>query len=171
MTDMFTYRKSYMIVCDRLYYIKISRIMAIKYYSPIILLLSVSGAQGLMLAHHEVNYPTRMSQNLTHWSTLIIYNNYIEIASLLTDGLSSLPAGLFDVVVLVGALSVGHVSYDVVRELCKSAKPRERIFFSFLFFFLGLTLSHLQFWSLIWHQCLLATGEFFDDTAPFPVLH
>ena len=32
MTDIFTYRQSYMIVCDRLYYEKISRIMAIKYY-------------------------------------------------------------------------------------------------------------------------------------------
>uniref|UniRef100_A0A671TML6 Methyltransferase like 27 n=1 Tax=Sparus aurata TaxID=8175 RepID=A0A671TML6_SPAAU len=42
---------------------------------------------------------------------------------LLTDGLSSLPAGLFDVVVIVGALSVGQVPVDVVRELFKSTKP------------------------------------------------
>ncbi|XP_031713199.1 methyltransferase-like protein 27 [Anarrhichthys ocellatus] len=31
--------------------------------------------------------------------------------------------GLFDVVVIVGALSVGQVPVGVVRELCKSAKP------------------------------------------------
>nr|XP_046266180.1 methyltransferase-like protein 27 [Scatophagus argus]XP_046266181.1 methyltransferase-like protein 27 [Scatophagus argus]XP_046266182.1 methyltransferase-like protein 27 [Scatophagus argus] len=40
-------------------------------------------------------------------------------------GEEQLPAqwGLFDVVVIVGALSVGQVPVDVVRELCKSAKP------------------------------------------------
>ncbi|XP_076025125.1 methyltransferase-like protein 27 [Genypterus blacodes] len=31
--------------------------------------------------------------------------------------------GLFDVVVIVGGLSVGHVPVTVVRELCKAAKP------------------------------------------------
>lgn len=31
--------------------------------------------------------------------------------------------GLFDVVVIVGALSIGQVPVDVVRDLCKSAKP------------------------------------------------
>ncbi|TKS82838.1 Methyltransferase-like protein 27 [Collichthys lucidus] len=31
--------------------------------------------------------------------------------------------GLFDVVVIVGALSVGQVPVDVVRELCKCTKP------------------------------------------------
>ncbi|XP_041808179.1 methyltransferase-like protein 27 [Chelmon rostratus] len=31
--------------------------------------------------------------------------------------------GLFDVVVIVGALSLGQVPVDVVRELCKSTKP------------------------------------------------
>ncbi|XP_076024610.1 methyltransferase-like protein 27 [Genypterus blacodes] len=31
--------------------------------------------------------------------------------------------GLFDVVVIVGALTVNHVPFTVVRELCKAAKP------------------------------------------------
>ncbi|XP_018547365.1 methyltransferase-like protein 27 isoform X1 [Lates calcarifer] len=34
-----------------------------------------------------------------------------------------LPADSFDVVLIVGALSVGQVPVGVVRELCKSAKP------------------------------------------------
>lgn len=35
----------------------------------------------------------------------------------------SFPADYFDVVVIVGALSVGQVPVSVVRELCKSTKP------------------------------------------------
>lgn len=34
---------------------------------------------------------------------------------------------MFDVVLLVGALSVGQVPVDVVRELCKSTKPGENM--------------------------------------------
>ncbi|KAM8742524.1 methyltransferase-like protein 27 isoform 2-T2 [Acanthopagrus schlegelii] len=43
---------------------------------------------------------------------------------LLGEGQLPVQQGLFDVVVIVGALSVGQVHYHVVRELCKSAKPR-----------------------------------------------
>lgn len=48
-----------------------------------------------------------------------------------------LPADSFDVVLIVGALSVGQVPVGVVRELCKSAKPGENFVF-------GLMLPQLQ---------------------------
>jgi len=47
-----------------------------------------------------------------------------------------LPADSFDVVVIVGALSVGQVPVAVVRELCKSTKPGEEF---------ALMLPQLQF--------------------------
>lgn len=43
---------------------------------------------------------------------------------------SSLPADSFDVVLIVGALSVGQVPAHVVRELCKSAKPGENMLYA-----------------------------------------
>ncbi|KAA8586822.1 methyltransferase-like protein 27 isoform X2 [Etheostoma spectabile] len=43
--------------------------------------------------------------------------------SLLGEGPLPVQWGLFDVVMIVGALSVGHVPVRVVRELCESTKP------------------------------------------------
>uniref|UniRef100_A0A671TM77 Methyltransferase like 27 n=1 Tax=Sparus aurata TaxID=8175 RepID=A0A671TM77_SPAAU len=42
---------------------------------------------------------------------------------MLGEGQPPVQWGLFDVVVFVGALSVGQVPVDVVREYCKSTKP------------------------------------------------
>lgn len=39
-----------------------------------------------------------------------------------------LTADLFDVVMIVGALSGGHVPVAVVRDLCKCTKPGENIY-------------------------------------------
>ncbi|XP_042354535.1 methyltransferase-like protein 27 [Plectropomus leopardus] len=43
--------------------------------------------------------------------------------SMLGEGPLPVQWGLFDVVMIVGALSVGHVQVGVVREMCKSTKP------------------------------------------------
>ncbi|XP_028450915.1 methyltransferase-like protein 27 isoform X3 [Perca flavescens] len=43
--------------------------------------------------------------------------------SMLGEGPLPVQWGLFDVVVIVGALSIGQVPVGVVRELCKSTKP------------------------------------------------
>lgn len=43
---------------------------------------------------------------------------------------SLIPADVFDVVVIVGALSVGQVPVGVVRELCKSTKPGNTHFYT-----------------------------------------
>lgn len=43
---------------------------------------------------------------------------------------SSVLADSFDVVMIVGALSVGQIPVNVVRELCKSAKPGEKTFYA-----------------------------------------
>lgn len=51
-----------------------------------------------------------------HLSTLDVYHYFFLFGSLI-------PADVFDVVVIVGGLSVGQVPVGVVRELCKSTKP------------------------------------------------
>lgn len=43
--------------------------------------------------------------------------------SMLGEGPLPVQWGLFDVVVITGALSVGHLPVSVVREMCKSTKP------------------------------------------------
>lgn len=43
---------------------------------------------------------------------------------------SLIPADMFDVVVIVGALSEGQVPVGVVREMCKSTKPGKTNFYT-----------------------------------------
>lgn len=57
-----------------------------------------------------------------HWSTLDVYLFFL-FGSLI-------PADMFDVVVIVGGLSVGQVPVGVVRELCKSTKPGNTDFYT-----------------------------------------
>lgn len=48
---------------------------------------------------------------------------YIGFIAVLIHSL--LPAGSFDVVIIVAALMVGHVPVCVVRQLCDACKPGE----------------------------------------------
>lgn len=91
-------------------------IMAVKYYSSFVL-LSVVGV--VCIPHVTLILRDYLIVRL---NSLIFFNP--------PPRPSSLPADFFDVVVIVGALSVGQVPVHVVRELCKSTKPGGNMFYA-----------------------------------------